>query len=89
VAPCLLGLGTGWRWVDGFVPGVGVLGAPWMRGWVGPGAGLGAVAKREKPHHFPCRELSPGRPARGHVSVAAELFRSLIGSSGWLFLTVQ
>jgi len=42
---------------------------------VGPRAGLEAVTKRKKFHHWSCRELSPGRPARSPVSVLTELPR--------------
>jgi len=38
-----------------------------------PDFGLDAVAKREKCHYCPCRELNPGRPARVLVSRVTEL----------------
>jgi hypothetical protein len=34
-----------------------------------PRAGLDAVAKRRKSHHYPRRELNLGRPARSLVSI--------------------
>jgi hypothetical protein len=33
-----------------------------IRGWVGPRAGIDAVAKRKISHHCPRRELNSGRP---------------------------
>jgi hypothetical protein len=82
IAPRILNLGTRWKWVVSFMP------RPhyprrkspvihWIGGWVGPRAGLGAVAKREKFHYWLCRESNAGRPARSLVSVLTELLRFL------------
>jgi hypothetical protein len=49
---------------------------------VGPTAGLGAVAKREKSPIIACRELNPGRPARSLISILTELPRLLLSSGG-------
>jgi len=42
IAPCILNLGTGCRWVVSFTPRPfyawgSVPGTHWIRGWVGPG----------------------------------------------------
>jgi hypothetical protein len=39
----------------------------WVGGWVGPRAGLDAMAKEKNPHRCPCRELNPVRPVRNLV----------------------
>jgi len=39
---------------------------------VGLRVGLDAVAKKKK-HHYPCRELNAGHPARSLVSILTEL----------------
>jgi hypothetical protein len=57
----ILDLVTRWRWVVSFIPGERAPSTRWLRGWVGPRAGLHAV-KNRKPS-CPCRELNPGRPA--------------------------
>jgi hypothetical protein len=44
-------------------------GTHWMGGWVGPRTDLDAMEKIRKFHYCPCRELNPGRPARGLVTV--------------------
>jgi hypothetical protein len=43
-------------------PGKGARSTHWIEGWVGPGAGLDAMAKRENP--FPFRVSKPVRPVR-------------------------
>jgi len=45
----------------------------WIGDWMGLGTGLDAVAK--KSHHYHCRELNTGRPARILVSMLTELLR--------------
>jgi hypothetical protein len=42
-------------------------GTHWIGSWVGPRAGLDAVAKRKIP--FPCRESKPARPVRSVVII--------------------
>jgi hypothetical protein len=44
----------------------------WLRGWVGPRAGVDSVAKRKKVS-FPWRESNPSRPARSLVAIRTEL----------------
>jgi hypothetical protein len=56
----------------------------WIGGWVGPRAGLDAVAKRKKFHDFPCRFLNPGPPSRVLVTILSELPR-LHGQETFLF----
>jgi hypothetical protein len=54
----ILGLGT--RWSPGrFNPGERDRGTHWIRGWVGPRAGLDAV---DKIRISTCLESNPGRP---------------------------
>jgi hypothetical protein len=65
----ILDLGTRRRWVVSFMPRPlyprGKIPATHpIWGWVGPGAGLDAVEKRNT--SYPCRELNPGCPARRH-----------------------
>jgi hypothetical protein len=77
IAPCILNLGTRWRWVVSFTilplypqgksPGIHGIG-----GWVGPRASVDAVAKRRIPS-FPRRELNPGRPACNLVTILTQL----------------
>jgi len=87
IAPCVLDLGTRWRWVVSFTP------RPlypkgrnpdthWTGGWVGPIAGTDAEAKRKKSHLGPCRGLSPGRPASNSVSIMTELPRLINRGTG-------
>jgi len=45
----------------------------WIGGWLGPRAGLDAMAKRKIP--YPCRVSNSGRPARSLVTILTELFR--------------
>jgi hypothetical protein len=47
----------------------------WIGGWVGPRAGLEAVAKEEKSLLCPYGEWNPGRPARNLVTILTELSR--------------
>jgi len=80
IAPRILYLGTRWRWVVSlmplpFYPGERDPGNHWRGGWVGPTAGLDAVAKTNDT--WPCRELSPCRPARSLVTTLTELSRSI------------
>jgi len=58
---------------DRFTPGVKAPVTNWIGGWVGPRAGLDAIAKRTISHHCLCWELNPGRPARSLVSILTEL----------------
>jgi len=44
---------------DRYTPRERALGTHWLRGWMGPTAGLNAVRKRKSP--CPCRESNPGR----------------------------
>jgi hypothetical protein len=46
-------------------------GTHWIEGWVGPRAGLDAVAKRKIP--IPRRESNSYRPARSLVTIPTEL----------------
>jgi hypothetical protein len=46
-------------------------GTPWIGGWVGPRAGLDAMAKRK--FLCPCRNSNPGRLARSLVTVLIEI----------------
>jgi len=55
IAPRILDLGTRWRWLvrftpGGFTPRGRAPGTHWIRGWVGPRAGLDAVVKRKIPN---------------------------------------
>jgi len=52
----------------------------WIRGWVGPIAGLDAVVKRNESHHCSCRESNSGRPARSLVSTLTELPRFIFST---------
>jgi hypothetical protein len=62
IAPCILDLGTRWRWVVSFTarplypPEKETL-VPMMRGWVGPRAGLDAVVRRKISSSY--RDSSP------------------------------
>jgi hypothetical protein len=52
IAPCILDIGTSWRWLVSFTPRplYPRERAPythWTRGWVGPRAGLDTVVKRK------------------------------------------
>jgi hypothetical protein len=42
---------------------------------MGPRAGLDAMAKRERPYHYPCWKLDPGRPLCNLVPILTELTR--------------
>jgi len=44
---------------------------------VGSRAGLDPVAKRKMYHHYPYRELNPGRPTHSLVSILTELHQLL------------
>jgi len=71
IVPRILHPDTRWRWVVSFAPWllypVGRrLGGSWSR------SGRGG---EKKCHHFPRRELKPGRPARSLVFVLTELRR--------------
>jgi hypothetical protein len=48
-------------------PWVRAPGTHWMRGWVGPRAGLNTVAKMKKSCHCSCREFNP---EQGKISMA-------------------
>jgi hypothetical protein len=50
-----------------------VPGTHWIGGWLGPIAGLDAVANRKI--LSPCRESNSGCPARSLVAILTELFR--------------
>jgi hypothetical protein len=54
--------------------------AHWIGGWVDPGAGLDAVAKRKTPS--PYRETNPSRPARSRITILTELPRLLYYTFG-------
>jgi len=72
----LLNLSTTWKVSDQIhVPTALPLGEEpqWVGGWVGPKAGLDAVAKGKI--LFPCRKLNPGLPARHLVTTLTELPR--------------
>jgi hypothetical protein len=65
IAPCILDLGTRWRWVVSFTPRSlypqgKSLWCPLDRGWVGPRAVLDAVVKRKIPS--PRQESNPRTP---------------------------
>jgi hypothetical protein len=47
-----------------FTPGERASSTHWIKGWVGPRAGLDAVEKRTI--SFPCQKSNPGRPAAAH-----------------------
>jgi len=51
----------------------------WIGDWVGPRTILDAMTKRKKSHHWPRREMNPGRPARGLVIARTELSRIQLG----------
>jgi hypothetical protein len=63
-----------------FTPGLREPGTHWIGDWMGPRAGLDAVAKRKKSHHCSCRELNSGRPTRSLVTILTELPRFLTTS---------
>jgi len=52
------------------------LGTHWIGGWMGPRAGLAAVAKREI--QTLCLTSNPDRPLRSLVSIPTELSRLLL-----------
>jgi hypothetical protein len=65
IAPCILDLGTRWRWVVSLTPRPlypreRAPGTHWIGGWVGPRAGLDGVVKRKIPS--PRRESNPRTP---------------------------
>jgi hypothetical protein len=62
IAPCILDVGTRWKWVVSFTPRP--LCTHCIADWVGLIAGIDAMTKRKISHHCPCRELNPSRPAR-------------------------
>jgi hypothetical protein len=65
-------------------PGGRYVGTHWIGRWVGPRAGLDAVAKRK--NLAPCRESNLGHPSRSLVTVLTELLRfnsSSSSSSEW------
>jgi hypothetical protein len=55
--------------VVSYAVGEGTPGTYWVGGWVGPRAGLDAVAKRKIP--IPCRESNPDRLAGILVAIVA------------------
>jgi hypothetical protein len=62
IAPCILDLGTRWRWVISFTfgplyPRERYPCTHWIGDWVGPRAGLDEVMKRTIPS--PCRDSYP------------------------------
>jgi hypothetical protein len=62
-----------------FISRVRVLCTNWEGGWLGPRAGLDAVAKKEKSSHCPYRELNRHRPAHGGlVTKLTKLSRLLL-----------
>jgi hypothetical protein len=70
IVPCVLNLGTRWRWVVSFTPRTLYHRGEnpdnhWTGGRLGPRADLDAVAKRRTLN--PCRELNSGRPARSQA----------------------
>jgi hypothetical protein len=80
IARRILNLGTRWRWLASFTPqalypGERAPGTHWIGGWVGPRAGLNAVAKRNNTYHY--RESKPGRPAHSSATILPELPRLL------------
>jgi hypothetical protein len=65
IVPCILDLGTRWRWVVSFThrplyPQGTTRGTHWTGGWVGPRAVLDAVVKRKIPS--PRRKSNPRTP---------------------------
>jgi hypothetical protein len=65
IAPCILDLGTRWRWVVSFMPRLlspqgRAPGTYWIGDWVGPRVVLDMMVKREITS--PCWELNPRIP---------------------------
>jgi hypothetical protein len=76
IAARILNLCTRWRRVISFTPLLlyspgKAPGSHGIRGWVGPRAGLDAVAKRKNP--YPCQESKFGRPTHSVVTILVEL----------------
>jgi hypothetical protein len=71
IATSILKLSTRWRLIAScpgrFTPKERAHGTHLTVGWVDTGTGLEAVAKKKIPYN--CRELIPGRPSRGLVTV--------------------
>jgi hypothetical protein len=60
-----------------FTPWEGAPGTHYIGGWVGPGAGLDVVEKKEI--SCPCQESNPDRPARSYTDIAIPtLYNSII-----------
>jgi hypothetical protein len=81
-APWILNLGTR-RWASCFTswplyPWEGASTTHWIGGWMGPRAGLDAVAKRKNP--YPCQESNPSCPAHNLVTIPTELLWLLLMS---------
>jgi hypothetical protein len=82
ITPCILDLGTRWRWMVSFTPRPLYLqGTHRKGGWVGPTAGLDAVKRTPRP----CRDQSlpiiqPVRnPALYHWAIPAPILNAIFG----------
>jgi len=76
ITPLILNVGTRLRWVASFTPRplyprCKPPGTRWIGGWVGPRAGLEAVAKRNNP--YPYRKSYSGLPACTLVTIVTEI----------------
>jgi len=78
IVPCILNLGTGWRWV---VSTRLWLVYPWGKSpWYpldsrlgGPQSQYGYCGKEKKSHLLPCWESNPSHPAHSLVMILTEL----------------
>jgi hypothetical protein len=78
IAPLILELGNGWRWVISFTsrrfyPRCKSPLYPLDRRPGGPQSRSRHGGKDEESHHRSCREMNPGRPARSLVSILTEI----------------
>jgi hypothetical protein len=87
IAPCILYLGTRWRWVadftswpDRFTPRERAPCTHWIGGWEGPRAGLDAVVKREIPS--PCRDSNPWSSIPQRSAIPPEFTRAVWKARG-------
>jgi hypothetical protein len=87
--PAICHGGTRWGWVVSVTPRPRFtpFGTHWIRGWVGPRAGLDAGARRKI--LCPCRGSDPDRPARSqtlHCLSYRGSFSHGHSSINWIFL---